>query len=91
MNLTELKALLSENLGCSVDESEAMLNATIEALKEYAKELDSVAIPGFGTLSCTKIDEQIIDNQKTGQKVLTPPQIKLSFKSSVVLRKKFVG
>ena len=91
MNLVELKALISEKVGCSIDESEAMLNATIEALKGYAKDLDSVAIPGFGTLSCAKIDEQIVINPQTGQQILTPPQIKLSFKSSVVLRKKFVG
>ena len=91
MNLTELKVLLADKLSYNTEESEAILNATIEALKDYAKDLDSVAIPGFGTLSCTKIDEHIVENPQTGQALLTPPQIKLSFKTSVVLKKKFVG
>ena len=49
MNLTELKVLLAEKLSCSTEESDVMLSATIQTLKEYAKNLDSVAIPGFGT------------------------------------------
>lgn len=91
MNLTELKAELCEKTGLSSNESAAMLDATIECLKDYAKSLDYVAIPGFGTFSSSKIDEQIIENCNTGQNMLTPPNIKLSFKSSVVLRKKIVG
>ena len=91
MNLTEINELLEKKLGYSNEESESMLDATIEAIKEYAKDLDTIAIPGFGTLSCTKIDEQVSMNNVTGTQMLTPPQIKLSFKSSVVLRKKIVG
>ena len=91
MNLTELKVLLAEKLSCSTEESDVMLSAIIQTLKEYAKNLDSVAIPGFGTLSCAKIDEHIVENTQTAQAILTPPQIKLSFKTSVVLKKKFVG
>lgn len=55
---------------------------------EVGNELDSVAIPGFGTFKSTKRDELIVTDEATGKRTLLPPAITLEFQPSIVLRKK---
>lgn len=55
---------------------------------EVGNELDSVAIPGFGTFKSTKRDELIVTDEATGKRKLLPPVITMEFQPSIVLRKK---
>lgn len=48
---------------------------------------DSVAIPGFGTFSAVKTDEYV-DVDADDRRWLRPPHIDITFRPSVVLRKK---
>ncbi|MDE7407300.1 MAG: HU family DNA-binding protein [Muribaculaceae bacterium] len=59
-----------------------------ECLRESSLAGDSVAIPGFGTFTPIKSDEQIVTDRSTGKKLLLPPELTLNFSSSSVLRKK---
>ncbi|MCM1520276.1 MAG: HU family DNA-binding protein [Lachnoclostridium sp.] len=60
----------------------------VSLLKENASRLDTVAIPGFGSFVTEKTDEQVITDPSTGKRTLMPPAITMTFKPSILLRKK---
>lgn len=91
MNHENLTDLLQEILGLDPNKATDMLEATVTAIKEHSKDLDTVAVPGFGSFACVKTDECIVADVLTGEQKLLPPKIEMKFKSSVVLRKRFVG
>ena len=55
------------------------------AIVDILAEGNSVAIPGFGTLSPEKADEYVKADD-SGRRLLMPPAIIVNFKPSVVLR-----
>jgi len=59
-----------------------------EIIRRTAANLDSVAIPSFGTFIPRKRDEEIADDLSTGRRMLLPPQITLEFTPAAMLRKK---
>lgn len=73
------------------DDVKSMLAAMSEAILGFCTELDAVAVPGFGTFTPVKTDELIVTDAATGARTLLPPRVDVRFKSSVVLRKKFIG
>ena len=87
----ELLDKLSVCSGNTPEHTELLLNGFVEVLKEYSKEGDAVAIPGFGTFQPEKTDEWISESPDTGERYLNPPFVKLILKSSIVLRKKLLG
>lgn len=91
MNQEDLVRALRDKLGIDSDKASEMLEAMVLAIKENVKGLDTVAIPGFGSFSGIKSDECIVVDSATGEQKLLPPKIEMIFKSSVVLRKRFVG
>ncbi|MDE6494857.1 MAG: HU family DNA-binding protein, partial [Duncaniella sp.] len=58
------------------------------AFTEYGDDRDSIAIHGFGTFKAEKTDERIETDAETGRRMLYPPKIEMTFRPSVVLRKK---
>ncbi|MCM1035900.1 MAG: HU family DNA-binding protein [Bacteroides sp.] len=58
-----------------------------EIIRSTAAELDSVAIPSFGTFIARKRDEEIVDDLSSGRRMLLPPQITLEFVPAAKLRK----
>lgn len=86
-----LKELLLKKLALSDDSIDSLMEKLPEVMLSCAKDLDAVAIPGFGTFYSEKHDERIVENQSTGETVMLPPEIEFGFNSSVVLRKRFVG
>ncbi len=87
----ELIQRLSSSTGLSSEKTEALLNGFVKTLVDSTIEGDAVAIPGFGTFQPKKIEEHISTDSSAGKRYLIPPEIKVEFKSSVVLRKKFIG
>ena len=86
MDYRTLISRLSMDTGQSPAEVTAKTDAVCEALKAMCRELDSVAIPGFGTFSPVKEEERIVSSPDGGRTLL-PPRVYVEFKSSVVLRK----
>lgn len=86
MDSKTLLSRLSMESGKSTDEIASVVDAVASAIATFAGNLDSVAVPGFGTFTAVhRPDAVTVDGQ--GRRLLTPPSIYVEFKSSVVLRK----
>jgi DNA-binding protein HU-beta/integration host factor subunit alpha len=78
---------LSRTLGRDTKDVTALINGLSVILRERCSAMDSVAIPSFGTFTPKKVDEQISTDLSTGQRLLLPPQIVLTFNPSNILKK----
>lgn len=78
---------LARRIGRDRKETDTLLQALHQAVARHCGELDSVAIPSFGTFTAVKHDEQIVDDRATGGKMLLPPEVELTFQSAAKLRK----
>lgn len=87
----DLAEHIAEKTGMDSQKTQLLLEALSKSLSRHSHDLDSVAIPGFGTFITQKIEEELRNDLATGRQMIFPPAIELSFKPSVVLRKKFVG
>lgn len=65
-----------------------MLDAMTDIVGERCADLDSVAIPGFGSFEPKKKNERITVHPSTGRRMLIPPKISLSFRPSALLKQK---
>lgn len=79
---------LAGSLGVGGHEVEVLLEAMASVLKEEAAEINSVAIPSFGTFEAVKQDEHIVKDLSTGQRLLMPPSITLKFNAATALKKR---
>lgn len=91
MKSNDLISQLSSATGWDNQKICTMLNGLTDAIKEYCIDVDSVAIPGFGTFVTEKTDEHLAVSPTDNAQMIYPPEISVKFKSSVVLRKKFIG
>lgn len=88
MDARTFNARLAKTLGCEPAEAASLIEGLSNVFVREAEELNSIAIPGFGTFTAIKKDEEIITDPETGERTLTPPSITMGFQTSVVLRKK---
>lgn len=86
MENKELVDKISEKLGRTKGDVNKLLEALSEVVKERCSELDSIAIPSFGTFEAKKKNERIMVNPSNGKRMLVPPKISVSFKVSNVLK-----
>lgn len=91
MDKSQLIEKLSSDFGFKTEEASLLLNEFVGAVRDYCKNLDAVAIPGFGTFQPVKTDEYVSTDTETGKRYLMPPTVEVKLKSSVVLRKKLIG
>ena len=79
----------SINAKCGLDaiKSSAYFTAFADIIKETLLEHDSVALPGFGTFTTVKADEQVIEDPLTGKRQLVPPSINVVFVPALKLAK----
>lgn len=83
-----LLEMLSKRMERSNVDMNKLIDAFITTVKECCGELDSIAIPGFGTFEAKKRLERIVVNPGTGKRMLIPPKITISFKPSSLLKAK---
>ncbi len=81
-------ARLSKRLNREPAEISVLVEGLCKVFKETGADLDSIAIPGFGTFKTSKTDERITIDETTGQRTLLPPVSAKEFQPSIVLRKK---
>lgn len=79
---------LAERTGRTHKEVENLLDGFITIIKERCADMDTVAIPGFGAFEPRKRLERINVHPTTGKRILIPPKVTLSFKTSAVLKQK---
>ena len=88
MDSKTFTARLSKALGCDHQHASAMTAALTAAIAEAGAELDSAAIPGFGTFEGVKHDEEITNDLTTGKRMLLPPSVEVKFVAGSMLKKK---
>ena len=88
MDTKELIQCVAERIGRSESDSAKLVEGLSIVLKERLSELDSIAIPGFGTFQAKKKDERIVNNPSNGKRMLVPPRVVVNFKVSNVLKSK---
>ena len=84
MDTKELIQCVAERIGRSESDSAKLVEGLSIVLKERLSELDSIAIPGFGTFEAKKKDERIVN----GKRMRVPPRVVVNFKVSNVLKSK---
>ncbi|MBR5856218.1 MAG: HU family DNA-binding protein [Bacteroidales bacterium] len=88
MTNKQLQNTIAKRMGRSNADVVKLLDAFVTVMKERCGELDSIAVPGFGTFEAKKKLERIAVNPTTGKRMLVPPKIVLNFKASTLLKSK---
>lgn len=83
MNNKDFIAELAQRSGYSTEDTQRFVNCIIEAMGDHFQEDNSVQIPAFGTFEVRKKLERIMVNPSTGQRMLVPPKLTLTFKPNV--------
>lgn len=79
---------IAKKLDISREDANMLFDGLRGIMAERCAELDSIAIPGFGTFEPRKKEERIAMHPATGKRILVPPKIVLSFKPSSLLKQK---
>jgi nucleoid DNA-binding protein len=80
--------ILSDRCNVDKETSASILNSLSQVIGDSACEMDSIAVPGFGTFEPKKRLERINVHPATGKRMLLPPKIFLTFRPSVLLKQK---
>lgn len=76
-------AELAQRSGYSAEDVQRMVNDVVETMGDVFQEDNAVLIPTFGTFEVKKKLERVMVNPSTGQRMLVPPKLVLSFKPNV--------
>ena len=88
MDNKKLVETVATNLGRSDKDVEKLIEALAGVLRTRCSDMDSVAMPGFGTFEPKKRNERIMLHPSTGKRMLVPPKVVVGFKMSKVLKAK---
>lgn len=86
MDNKEFIAELSVRIGRSAAETEALVDGLSALLKDHCSSLNSIAVPGFGKFVGEKQLEHIVQDEDTRKRTLYPPEIRLKFEASAILK-----
>ena len=75
MDNKQLQATLAKRMGRNNADIAKLLDALVTTIRERCGELDSIAVPSFGTFEAKKKLERIVVNPGTGKRMLVPPKI----------------
>ncbi|MDE5629948.1 MAG: HU family DNA-binding protein [Muribaculaceae bacterium] len=88
MDYKQFRKRIAELTGRSTADVDALVEGLSVALRQSGSELDSVAVPTFGTFVPEKHDEEIRTDLSTGRKMLLPPEISVKFVPAGALAKR---
>ena len=88
MDNKQFRKRLSEITGRSAADIDSLTEGLAMVIAESCADLDSVAIPTFGTFVPVKHKEEVTTDLSTGKRMLLPPEIKLEFQPGGVLQKR---
>ena len=91
MNNKEFIAELAERTGYSANDTQKLASNLIDALGDAFQEDNSVLVPNFGVFETKKKMERVMVNPATGQRMLVPPKLVLSFKPNQTWKDKLKG
>ncbi|UPS45725.1 HU family DNA-binding protein [Prevotella sp. E15-22] len=80
MNNKEFVTLLAGRTGMKVSEAQKTMESIISIMGDCFQEGDTVQMANFGTFEVKKKLERIMVSPTTGQRMLVPPKLALTFK-----------
>jgi nucleoid DNA-binding protein len=78
---------LTQRLDTDAKTATGMADALTDLLRNHLAQLDTIAIPGFGTFIPAKTDEYIATDSVTGKRSLMPPAVSITFRAGSRLKK----
>jgi DNA-binding protein HU-beta/integration host factor subunit alpha len=91
MNNKEFISTLAARTGYDQKDTQKLVNNVITAMSDAFVEDNSVIVPNFGVFETKKKMERVIVNPSTGQRMLVPPKLVLSFKPNQTWKDKLKG
>lgn len=88
MNNKEFIAELARRTNLNTKETQQRMNFLVQEMTERLCDEDSVMVSNFGTFETKKRLERVLVSPSTGQRMLVPPKIVVSFKLSNTLKSK---
>ena len=86
MNESELVAAVANKTGVTKKDTEEVLNAFVDVVKETLKAEEKVQMIGFGTFECKKRAERTARNPRTQTEVTIPASKTAVFKAGKALK-----
>jgi DNA-binding protein HU-beta/integration host factor subunit alpha len=91
MNNKEFIAELAERTGYSPRDTQKLASNLIDAMGDAFQEDNSILVPNFGVFETKKKMERVMVSPATGQRMLVPPKLVLSFKPNQTWKDKLKG
>ncbi len=88
MNNKEFISELGRKLNYNVKETTQLANSLIKEIGLQLEDEHTISILGLGTFEAKKKLERVLVNPSTKQRMLVPPKITVSFKTSPLLKEK---
>ena len=88
MNNKQFIHELSNRTSYTLEDTQRMVYDMIDSMNEKFMEGEPVNVTGFGSFEVKKRMERVIVNPSTGQRMLVPPKLVLSFKPNASVREK---
>lgn len=88
MDYKQLRKQLADISGRTADDVDSLVEGLGAILRDCASDLDTVAVPTFGSFVPVKHKEEVVDDLSTGKRMLLPPEIKLEFHPGGLLQKR---
>ena len=86
MNKSELIAAIANKTGVTKKDTEEVLSAFVDVVKETLKAEDKVQMIGFGTFECKKRAARIARNPRNGAEIEIPAAKTAVFKAGKALK-----
>ena len=83
MNNKEFIAELAQRTGYSTDDAQILVNRVVDTMGDSFQNDDAVLVPTFGSFEVKKKLERVMVNPSTGQRMLVPPKLVLTFKPNI--------
>ena len=91
MNNKEFISLLSERTGYDQKATQKLVNNIVTAMSDAFVTDNSVIVPNFGVFETKKKMVRVIVNPSSGQRMLVPPKLVLTFKPNQTWKDKLKG
>lgn len=88
MNNKDFIASLANETGHSSRDTQVLVNHVLAELSSFFEDENQLNIQGFGTFEVKKKLEHVIVNPGTGQRMLVPPKLVLTFKANAALKER---
>lgn len=88
MNNKQFIQELAQRTGYTQDDVQKMVYTMTDAMNEKFQEGENVVMHNFGTFEVKKRLERVVVNPGTGQRMLVPPKLVLSFKPVAAIKEK---